>query len=103
LVPGLAEVERNREVVLGGIEFRAILRHADGLYLVVDAEGLQQGHVERQQGFADVESGMALLLGHDDVPSTRGEQGGDGGTRRAAAQHEYVAVLCGRVVVPGRS
>src|SRR5690606_39777190 len=31
LVPGLAEVERNGEVVLGRIELGAVLRHADGL------------------------------------------------------------------------
>ena len=62
------------------------------LIFVVDAEALEQRHVERQQRFADVEARMAFLLHHDHVAAALGQQGRDGGAGGAAADDEHVAM-----------
>jgi hypothetical protein len=95
LVPRLAEIEGNRFVVMRRNELRAVLLYADPADLFVHAQLLEQGHVQRQQRFADVKPGVALLLRYNHVPAALREQCRYRGARRAAAEHEYIAGLIG--------
>ena len=79
-------------VVVGRDELGAVLGHAEALDLVAHAEPVEQGGVGGQQRLADVEARVAALLGQDHVAAVLGEQGGDGGAGRAAADHENLAV-----------
>ena len=59
LVPGVGEFERLAVFVPRGDELRSPFLHSDTLYLSAYAQPLEQRQVGRQQGFADVEAGVA--------------------------------------------
>ena len=79
-------------VVIGRDELGAVLGHADTLDLGAHAEPVEQGDVGRQQRLADMKARMASLLGQHHVAAALGEQSGDGGAGRTAADHENLAV-----------
>src|SRR5690606_7933134 len=77
-------------VRVGHGEIGAGLAHADRAHLLQHPEPLQDRQVHRQQGLADVEAGMDVLLQHQHLPAAPGQQGGGGAASRAAADHQHV-------------
>jgi hypothetical protein len=79
--------------VLGGHKLRAILRHADGPYLIADTELVQERQIGWQQRLADVEARMVLLLEERylEAPASQADRGG--GAARAATDDEHVGRL----------
>ena len=95
LVPCIRETEHDRLAVPGRHEFDAILGHPDFFDFIGDAQLLEERHVERQQGFTDMEPRMPGLFQHHYIAPPFGEQGGDRRTRRAAANHEHITASLG--------
>jgi hypothetical protein len=91
LVPGLREVQRDGCIVDGRIELDPVLAHEDRLHLVAHAQGVEQRQVERQQRLADVEAQVARLLEQHHIAASPRQQRREGGSGRAAADHQHVA------------
>ena len=68
------------------------LQHAHRVDFIAHAQPVEDRQIARQQGFADVEARMRVLLQQHDIPAGLGQQGRGGRTRGAAADHQHVAV-----------
>ncbi|MCY1217515.1 hypothetical protein D9M72_294310 [compost metagenome] len=95
LVHRLAEVEVAAVVVPGRDELGAVLAQADGLDLGAHAEPVEQRHVHRQQGFADVKARVLRLLEQHHVVALVCEQGSHRGARRASADDHDIRLGAG--------
>ena len=93
LLPALAEFQQARLRVVGRDEFDAELRHADAFDSLAHAQLVEQGHVERQQGFADVKPWMLVLVDQHDALAAFRQQGRNGRSGGAPADDQNVANL----------
>ena len=88
---GVGEGKGGTAPGLIGDELGAGLQHAKRVDLILNAQTLEDLQVARQQGLADVEARMRLLLQHQHVASGTGQQRRGGRTGGSAADHQHVA------------
>ena len=70
-----------------------LFRESGGLYLLEDAEVLEDGHGGGQQGLADVFAGEAFALQEGHIKASAGEEGGGGAAAGASAYYYDVCVF----------
>jgi hypothetical protein len=68
-----------------------VLRHADALDFLRHAEPLEQWQIERQQRFADVETGVALLFQQHDIAPALRQQRSHGRAGRTGTDNSHFA------------
>src|SRR5437660_1287007 len=87
------ETECRRHTVFIRDHLSPRLVHANAPDILGDAQTIKQWQVQRQQRFANVETGELLLLQENDMLALLGKQRRDCGTGRPAADNEDIAFL----------